>query len=87
MEYGDLNMVVDIWFTSNCSAHHFVPVAYWESHLDYMLKALSHAEVWVYCVGERVVAFVGVDGDYIAGLFVAEGFRSQGIGHALLDHV
>lgn len=86
MEHNDLDPIVQIWLDGNCSAHHFVPMGYWESHLDYMRKVLPQAEVWVYCIDKQIVAFLGLDSNYIAGLFVTEEFQSQGIGHALLDH-
>lgn len=86
MEHSDLDVVLAIWLQGNIAAHHFVPAAYWEGHLDYMRGALPQADVWVYDVGERAVAFMGFDGDHLAGLFVGEGYRSRGIGHALLAH-
>lgn len=87
MEHSDLDRVVEIWAEGNRSAHPFVPANYWESHLDFMREVLPQAEVWVYCIEERVVAFIGLDGEHIAGLFVAEECRSQGIGRELLSHI
>ena len=52
-----------------------------------MREVLPQAEVWIYCVADKVNAFIGMDGGYIAGLFVDEKFRSQGIGHLLINHI
>ena len=35
----------------------------------------------------EVRGFIGMDAEYIAGLFVAEGHRGQGIGHQLISKV
>lgn len=35
----------------------------------------------------EVQGFIGMDAEYITGLFVAEGHRGQGIGHQLISEV
>ena len=50
-------------------------------------KALAKADVYVYELEGAVVGFIGLSGDEVEGLFVAEGRRSCGIGQALLDYV
>lgn len=87
MEPHDLDACINIWLQSNLSAHDFIPATYWSSHLDYMREVLPQAEVWVYCIADKVNAFIGLDSEYIAGLFVDEKFRSQDIGHRLINHV
>lgn len=87
MEHNDLERVVEIWLEANISAHDFVAREYWESHIDFMREILPKAKVWVYCIENQVVAFIGLDRDFIAGLFVAEDYRSQGIGHELIEHI
>ena len=87
MENSDLDAVIDIWRQGNLSAHCFISSAYWESYLDYMRDVLPKSDVWVYCINERIVAFIGLINDYIAGMFVAEDYRSQGVGHELIEHL
>lgn len=87
MELSDLGEVLDIWLSGNCSAHNFIASSYWEGHIDYMREILPRADVWVYTTRGRVVGFVGLDGEYIAGLFVSKESRSNGIGTKLLHHV
>ena len=51
--------------------------------------ALARAEVWVFETEARaeISGFIGLLGDYIAGIFVRRGARSGGVGRQLLDHV
>ena len=46
---------------------------------------LREAELYVWEDEGGVQGFVGLDGDYIAGIFVRDGARSRGIGKTLLD--
>lgn len=82
---SDMDTVLRIWKTSNLQAHSFVPSGYWERNVELVRKAMSEAEVWIYESDGRIVGFVGLAGDYIAGIFVEMECRSRGIGHALLD--
>lgn len=50
---------------------------------------LPQAEVYVYinnCVDE-ITGFIGLEGTYIAGIFVRKQARSKGSGKALLEYV
>ena len=51
--------------------------------------ALARAEVWVFETEARaeISGFIGLLGDYIAGIFVRREARSGGVGRQLLDHV
>ena len=85
---ADLEAVLDLWLSANLSAHPFVPAAYWTSHWAEVGEQLPQAEVWVCCGADgSLLGFAGLTGTYLAGLFVAEGARSQGVGAALLDHL
>lgn len=84
----DLPRCLEIWLTSNLSAHDFIDESYWRANLPLVEQLLPQSDLWVACVGEMIVAFAGVtDGGYLAGIFVDEAYRSQGIGGALLDHL
>lgn len=49
----------------------------------------ARAEVWVFETEARaeISGFIGLLGDYIAGIFVRREARSGGVGRQLLDHV
>ena len=53
------------------------------------VAACTRAEVWVFETEARaeISGFIGLLGDYIAGIFVRRGARSGGVGRQLLDHV
>lgn len=76
-----------IWFDTNISAHAFIPVSYWEKNFQGVKEAILDAEVYVYEKGNRIVGFVGVVENYIAGLFVEKGFQGKGIGTELLNYL
>lgn len=83
----DTEQVMEIWLNGNINAHPFIPKEYWLSNLEMVQEQLLQAEVYV-CENERSIqGFIGIQGDYIAGIFVKERFRSAGIGRRLLDHV
>lgn len=84
----DLNAILKIWLSANLQAHDFIDAAYWADHLEMVRDLLPQAEIYVYQQRGTPCGFIGItDGDYIAGIFVDEGCRSQGIGKKLLDHV
>lgn len=83
----DLNAILKIWLSANLQAHDFIDAAYWADHLEMVRDLLPQAEIYVYQQRGTPCGFIGItDGDYIAGIFVDEGCRSQGIGKKLLDH-
>ena len=87
MNKADLDTVIKIWFTANISAHAFIPAEYWKKHYASVKEMISQAEVYVWENEEGIQGFVGLSGDYIAGIFVCEETRSRGIGKELLDFV
>ncbi|MGN1383526.1 MAG: N-acetyltransferase [Eubacterium sp.] len=87
MEKKDLDEVSAIWLNSNTNAHSFIPAEYWEKNLAMVKELLPQAEVYVYEKNYRIAGFIGLNENYIEGLFVSEKLRSQGIGKRLLDYV
>lgn len=87
MRAADLDAVAAIWLDVNRSAHRFIPARYWEDNLEQVKGMLPEAEVYVYEDGNEIQGFVGLDGDYIAGIFVRAGVQSRGIGRELLETV
>ncbi|WP_283621760.1 GNAT family N-acetyltransferase [Limosilactobacillus avium] len=86
MNSSDLDTVMQIWFDGNCDAHSSIPRSYWEKQRPAVRAAIKRAEVYCFIDGTGIVrGFIGLTGDYIAGLFVSAGFRNCGIGHQLLN--
>ena len=83
----DLDAVADIWLAANLEAHDFIPASYWRSHFEVVKSQLSQAELYVCEQKGEIQGFVGLCGEYIAGIFVSGEAQSQGIGKRLLDFV
>lgn len=86
MRPDDLDTVMKLWIEGNTDAHDFIPITHWNSNFEAVRGMIGNADIRVYD-DEGVKGFIGLDGDYIAGLFVCRAYRSQGIGKALLDSV
>ena len=83
----DINKVADIWLKTNLEAHEFIPGQYWISNYEAVKKMLPQAEVYVYENNKIIQGFVGVQDEYIEGIFVSGKMQSHGIGKALLDYI
>ena len=82
MGEGDLEAVAAIWLDANREAHDFIPASYWLGHFEEVRTALAQAEVWVFEAEARaeISGFIGLQEDYIAGIFVRREARSGGVG-------
>ncbi|MED9872881.1 MAG: N-acetyltransferase [Eggerthellaceae bacterium] len=86
----DINSIMDIWLEGNIQAHEFIPERYWTHNYDLVRSLISEAEVYVYenvTESNSIAGFIGLQDNYIAGLFIREDARSKGIGKQLLDFV
>lgn len=86
-EFRDLDKIMEIWLEGNLSAHPFIKKEHWEQNFDSVKSVLPNAEVYVYEDGDEILGFIGMDAEYIAGIFVAEGHRNQGVGRQLIAEV
>lgn len=86
LQRSDIDRVAEIWLNTNLKAHDFISEQYWRGNFDMVKEALSQAEVYVYESDGKVQGFIGLDGEYIKGIFVSDEMQSQGIGKVLLDH-
>ena len=83
----DINKVADIWLKTNLETHDFISGQYWTSNYEAVKKMLPQAEVYVYEENKIIQGFVGVQEEYIEGIFVSGKMQSHGIGKALLDYI
>ena len=82
----DINKVADIWLDTNIKAHNFIPAEYWKSNFKSVKEALSQAEVYVYEYDTEIQGFIGLNDEYVEGIFVSGEMQSQGIGKILLNY-
>lgn len=83
---ADINSVAEIWLDTNRKAHAFIPASYWERNFTAVKEMLPQAEVYVYENDKGIQGFLGLNGEYIEGIFVSEQAQSHGIGKLLLNH-
>lgn len=86
-ESKDIDTVMQIWKNENIKVHDFIKKEYWESNFEYVKNILPNAEIFVYIYKEEVVGFIGLNGNYIEGIFVDTDNQYNGIGTALLNKV
>ena len=82
----DTEQVMKLWLLGNMDAHSFIPEEYWRSHFNEVQEALLQAKVFVYDIDGKVLGFIGLINEYIAGIFVDKSCRSTGIGTQLLEY-
>ena len=83
----DLETIMGIWIRANMEAHHFIPRSYWHKNYDVVNRMLPEARIFVYEDDDIIRGFVGLNDNYIAGIFVDQEHQSQGIGKSLLNHI
>lgn len=84
---NDLNIIMRLWLETNTAAHDFVDGDYWKDNYDKVKRMMPEATIFVYEESNSIKGFIGLSGNYIAGIFVETNSQSKGIGKALLDYI
>ncbi len=84
---NDIEIIMQIWKKENIKAHKFISKEYWENNYNYVKEILPNAEIYVYIFKENIVGFIGINENYIEGIFVDTNNQCNGIGTALLNKV
>ena len=86
---GDIDAVMQIWLNTNIQAHSFISLDYWKSNFDMVKEMMPLAEIYVHEVdnANQIDGFIGLNNDYIEGIFIKDVAQSKGIGKQLLDQV
>lgn len=87
LEEKDVDIVAKIWLETNIKAHVFVASNYWKEHYEMVKDMFLQAEAYVYEIEKEIMGFIGLDKEYIEGIFVLDQCQKRGIGKALLNHV
>lgn len=82
----DIEQIIKIWLNTNIKAHHFIDNSYWIDSYATVKKMLPQATVYVYDSNGQIQGFLGLNGDYIEGIFVDEEYQSKGKGSQLLNY-
>ena len=83
----DINRVADIWLKTNLKTHYFIPEQYWTNNYEVVKEMLPQAEVYVYEDDKIIQGFIGINDEFIEGIFVSDEMQSRGIGKILLDYI
>lgn len=83
----DISRVMEIWLDSNISAHSFIPAKYWQDNYDTVKEMLPQAEIYVCETENKIQGFVGLNDDYLEGIFISGEAQSKGNGKKLLDYL
>ena len=83
---ADINKVADIWLDTNITTHYFIPAQYWQNNFELVKELLLQATVYVYEHNQEIQGFIGLNDEYVEGIFVSDEMQSQGIGKALLNY-
>lgn len=83
----DVDIVAKIWLETNIKTHDFIASNYWKEHYEMVKDMFLQAEVYVYEIEKEIMGFIGLDKEYIEGIFVLDQYQKRGIGKALLNHV
>ncbi len=83
----DIDRVADIWLKTNLKAHYFIINQYWKS--NYELVKRNDVTIESMCIEDdkMIQGFVGLNDEYIEGIFVSDEMQSCGIGKLLLDYI
>lgn len=87
LEEKDVDIVAKIWLETNIKVHDFIASNYWKEHYEMVKDMFLQAEVYVYEIEKEIMGFIGLDKEYIEGIFVLDQYQKRGIGKALLNHV
>ena len=85
MKAKDIEDVMQLWLYTNLKAHAFIPEYYWYENFNEVKSSLSEAEIYVADQNKKVIGFIGLIDNYIAGIFVSEHMQLHGIGKQLLS--
>lgn len=86
LQKADTERVMEIWLNGNVDAHPFIPKDYWQSNYAMVQEQLLQADVFLYEMYGEIQGFIGIVGNYIAGIFVDRKYRSLGVGKQLLSY-
>ena len=86
---SDIDAVMQIWLITNIQAHSFISPNYWKNNFYVVKEMLPLAEIYVHEIDSAngIDGFIGLNDDYIEGIFIKEAAQSMGAGKQLLDHV
>ena len=81
---ADIINVGNIWLDTYITAHSFISSQYWQNNFELVKELLLQATV--YEQNQEIQGFIGLNDEYIEGIFVSNEMQSHGIGKPLLNY-
>lgn len=85
LQKADIDRVADIWLDTNLKAHVLFLLNIGNVILNWIKEMLLRRKCYVYESDQKIQGFIGLNNDYIEGIFVSDKMQSQGIGKILLN--
>ena len=84
----DLDEIVELWYETSIKTHNFIPVGYWRTNKEVMkTEYLPNSETYLAIKTGKIIGFISMKRDYLAGLFVKNDVQGEGVGTQLLDYI
>ena len=83
----DLDNLMDIWLNNNIKTHNFIDQNYWINNFDYVKTLLPTSDIYVYEINNSIIGFIGINKNYIEGIFIKEEYQNKGVGSKLLNYI
>lgn len=83
----DLDNLMDIWLNNNIKTHNFIDKNYWINNFDYVKTLLPTSDIYVYEINNSIIGFIGINKNYIEGIFIKEEYQNKGVGSKLLNYI
>ncbi|AKP66822.1 GNAT family N-acetyltransferase [Companilactobacillus ginsenosidimutans] len=80
----ELQTISNIWLRSNTSAHDFIPAKYWNNNFDSVKQQFKSATIYLAYDNEKIAGFMGMQDNYVAGIFIEDINMHHGLGKALI---
>lgn len=84
----DLDEIVELWYETSVKAHNFIPAGYWKANKEVMkIGYLPGSETYLAMNAGKIIGFISMKSDYLAGLFVKNDVQGKGVGTQLLEYI
>ena len=85
---GDIDLVLDIWYTTTKVAHPFMEESFLAKERKNVRDIyIPNTKTWVWLEDDDVQAFISMMGNEVGAIFVRPALHGKGIGRKLMDHV
>lgn len=83
----DLDRIIDIWLKSNLETHSYIDEKYFIDNKNFVRDAFRTADIRYIKEDGEIKGFIGLNNNYIAGIFIDKLSRNKGYGKLLIDDI